>query len=44
VKTQLQAWIDVDIKQRAKLLGINMSHVSENAIRKEVERLEKRKE
>ena len=43
MKTQLQAWIDVDIKQKAKLLGINMSQVSENAIRKEVERLEKEK-
>ena len=43
MKTQLQAWIDVDIKQRARQLGINMSQVSENAIRKEVERLEKEK-
>ena len=41
MKTQLQAWLDVDIKQRAKLLGINLSQVSENAIRREVERLEK---
>ena len=40
MKTQLQAWLDVDIKQRAKLLGINLSQVSENAIRKEVKRLE----
>ena len=41
MKTQLKGWIDVDVKEKAKLLRINMSQVSENAIRKEVERLEK---
>jgi post-segregation antitoxin (ccd killing protein) len=41
VKTQLQAWIDTDVKEKAKLLRINMSAVAERAIRKEIERLEK---
>lgn len=44
IKTQLQAWIDVDVKEKAKLLRINISAVAERAIREEVERLEKRSE
>ena len=40
MKTQLQGLIDLDMKQRAKLLRINLSQVSGNAIRKEVKRLE----
>lgn len=41
MKTQLQAWIDTDVKERAKLLRIKMSAVAERVIRKEIERLEK---
>ena len=43
MKTKLQGWIGVNIKEKAKLLGINMSHVSENAIREEIKRIEKEK-
>ena len=42
MKTQLQAWIDGDIKERAKELRINMSQVCEKALREEVQRVEKK--
>ena len=41
MKTQLVAWIDGDIKERAKILRINMSRVAEKALKEEIEKVDR---